>query len=183
MYTRIEAPAEMPVTLEEIKTHCRIDDTEDDTLLGALIRAAYSQAEHRTGRALLPQTWQLDCKPGLVHMGIPLRYDTTDIVSVTWPNADGTTGALLPTDMELVDRYRLVPRTAWPDTGGAPLTIVFRCGRFASVDAFPEDIKAWIKLHVATLYENREAVQAGQLATMARPFVDGLLDPYVLVEV
>ncbi len=179
MFTRIEAPAEMPVTLEEIRAHCVVDISDDDALLEALVAAAYSQAEHRTGRALLPQVWTLECSAGAIAKShaIPLRHDTTDVLSVTWIDSAGKQQEWPSSNYRLQGRYRLVPVSGWPDTGGAPMTITFRCGRFPTVATLPQDIKAWIKLHAATLYANREAVQGGQQVALPRSFVDGLLDP------
>jgi len=51
-------PAIEPVTLDELKAHCRVDTTADDALLTALIVAARQWAEHYTGRAFISQTWQ-----------------------------------------------------------------------------------------------------------------------------
>ncbi|KPC53022.1 head-tail connector protein [Amantichitinum ursilacus] len=184
MYTRIQAPAEMPVTLDEIKLHCRIDGDDEDALLQGLVAAAYGQAEHRTGRALLPQTWKLVCRIGAAALyGVPLRRDTTEIVSVTWTDAEGNQQLWDASSYWLVAGYRLVARRQWPDTGDMPVTITFRCGAFSGPEDFPESIKAWMKIFAGTLYENREAVQTVELAELPRTFVDGLLDPYVLIEV
>jgi hypothetical protein len=43
----------------------------------------------------------------------------------------------------------------------------------------PQSIKAWMLLAIATWYENREALTAGQpVAELPRSFWDGLLDPF-----
>ena len=56
---RIAAPASEPLALADAKAHCRVDHTDDDALITALIVAAREQAEHETGRALVTQTWEL----------------------------------------------------------------------------------------------------------------------------
>ena len=55
---RITAPATEPIDLATAKLHCRVDGTDEDTLIAALIVAAREQAEHETGRALVTQTWE-----------------------------------------------------------------------------------------------------------------------------
>lgn len=52
----IIAPAVEPVTLAQARLHLRVDNTDDDTLIAALIAAARADAEHRTERAFVTQT-------------------------------------------------------------------------------------------------------------------------------
>ena len=53
----------------------------------------------------------------------------------------------------------------------------------AAILALPEGITAWIKMRVSQMYEYREPMQAGNMTELPRSFVDGLLDPYVLIDV
>jgi hypothetical protein len=55
----ITAPIAEPLTLAEAKAHLRVDESDDDALIEALIVAARQGAEHITQRALMPQTWEL----------------------------------------------------------------------------------------------------------------------------
>jgi uncharacterized phiE125 gp8 family phage protein len=55
----IAGPGEEPVSLAEAKAFCRIDGTDEDALVSALITAARLHVESITGRALLTQTWRL----------------------------------------------------------------------------------------------------------------------------
>lgn len=67
----ITAPTIEPVTLEEIKEHCRIDGAEDDNLLTSLITVARQEAEKITRRQLITATWELrlDHFPGGCFIG------------------------------------------------------------------------------------------------------------------
>ncbi len=57
---RLITPATVfPVTTEQAKQHCRIDDDGDDDYIDALIAAATAQAETLTGRCIAAQTWEL----------------------------------------------------------------------------------------------------------------------------
>jgi hypothetical protein len=73
--TRTVDPAVEPVSLADAKAHCRVDVSDDDTLISALIAGARSWVEETTGRALITQTWQLALPgfPGATGIaGVPL---------------------------------------------------------------------------------------------------------------
>jgi uncharacterized phiE125 gp8 family phage protein len=59
----IEEPAIEPLTLAEAKSFLRVEHSADDDLIGALIKAARSEVESATRRALITQGWRiaLDC--------------------------------------------------------------------------------------------------------------------------
>ena len=57
--TLIAAPILEPMTLAEAKLHLRVDGTDEDDLITALIVAARRRAEHLLTRALITQTWEL----------------------------------------------------------------------------------------------------------------------------
>ncbi len=60
-------PAVEPITLAEAKVFLRVDLSNDDALIGALVTAARDACERFTGRALVAQTWTLfrDDWPGV----------------------------------------------------------------------------------------------------------------------
>lgn len=55
----LTAPSSEPITRTEAKLHCKVDITDDDTLIDDLIAAARQDAEHETRRALITQQWRL----------------------------------------------------------------------------------------------------------------------------
>ena len=60
--TLVTAPANQPVTLDEAKAHLRVDFTDDDDMIEALIEAASGWVDGPNGflgRALIDQTWDL----------------------------------------------------------------------------------------------------------------------------
>ena len=70
--------------------------------------------------------------------------------------------------------------TYWPSTiyQTNAVQISYTCG-YGNAAAVPAGIKAWMKLRLAALYENREEVSVAQRVTVQElPYVDGLLDPY-----
>jgi uncharacterized phiE125 gp8 family phage protein len=67
MATRlITGPAAEPITLDEAKNHLRVDFSDDDDLISAIITAARVYCEQWTQRAFVTQTWELviDSFPG-----------------------------------------------------------------------------------------------------------------------
>ena len=72
--------------------------------------------------------------------------------------------------------------TYWPDAMSVlnSVLIGFTSG-YGNAGAVPEGIKAWMKIWIATLYENRESVAIlarGKVEPLA--YVDRLLDPYTV---
>ncbi|QKE40358.1 MAG: phage head-tail connector protein [Ferrovum myxofaciens] len=69
----ISGPVVEPVSLLEAKAHLRVDISDDDALISALIVAARMHAETVTRRALIAQSWKLvlDSFPGPTLIGIP----------------------------------------------------------------------------------------------------------------
>ena len=59
MLTVITPPATEPITLNEMKLHSRIDGSDDDTLINALITAARMQIEQMANTKLITQTLAL----------------------------------------------------------------------------------------------------------------------------
>jgi len=75
----ITPPALEPISLADAKTHLRVDLTEDDTLISALISATRDYVERYCRRGLLTQTWLLaidhfpgahDYQPGFWDYGV-----------------------------------------------------------------------------------------------------------------
>ena len=201
--TLITPPTVEPLTLAETKLHLRVDYTADDALITSLIIAARQAAETKTGRALLPQTWKLSLnafpyscnlryrgdvalQPSAERIKLP-RPPFVSLSSITYVDLAGvqqTLGGAAYTVGQLGALATVRPAygTSWPtarDDDNA-VNITFNAG-YASASLVPEPIKAWMKIMIGTLYENREAILHGQGASpalMPRGFSDGLLDPY-----
>lgn len=180
----ITPAATLPVTVAEAKAHSRIDISDDDALLGAMLSAATDMAEQYTGRSLITQTWDmtLDAFPTEFEL---TRAPVASITAITYTDTAGTTQTLASTDYVLVlDDFRLakvVPAygVTWP-TARSNVTVRYVAG-YTNAAAVPEAIKAWIKLMVSTMYENRETEAYSSRAvstTVQMRFVDGLLDKY-----
>lgn len=192
------------VTLPEAKMHLRIiTDPADvtvrpeDALVTSLIASATLEAEHLMGRAVMPQSWQLTLDsflPPAQQYGtyVPAvqtielrRPPVTSITSIKYYDTTGTQQTLATNAYQLAAASDYVARVVpaygltWPTTRAQleAVQIVFATG-YATAAAVPEPIKTWIKLRVATMYENRESVAAdARIAVVEFPF-DVLLNRY-----
>ena len=123
MLTQLSPPAAEPLTLAEAKLHLRVDFSDDDALITALIVTARQQAEHRTGRALVSQQWRLglDQFPD-DSLELP-KPKLVSVQSVTYLDSNGTRQTLAGGDYEVITDGlvgRLVPAfgKSWPDCRG-----------------------------------------------------------------
>lgn len=175
------AAVALPVTLAEARLHLRVDSTTEDALITALLGAATLDAEHITGRALMPQKWQLTVD-SFAHC-LDLQRAATAVDSVIYVAVGGTPTTLANTVYQFVGlsdyraRVVLAYGQSWPDIQTQPeaVRVLFSCG-YANAAAVPEPVKAWIKLRVGALFENRQSVT--DLPTHALGMADSLLDRY-----
>ncbi len=134
--TRILAPDERPVSLQDAKEHVRIDHQDDDDLIGGYLDAAIAMFDGPHGllqMALKPQTWEMSsdrfvdnwCYDGWRHYGhsieIPLR-PLIEVQSVKYDDANGFEQTMDPADY-VVDAARQPGRIAPVGTASWPVAI------------------------------------------------------------
>ena len=191
----ITAPAAEPISTADARTHCRVDDTTDNSYLDALVAAAREHCEMFTGRALISQTWDLylDRFPcgdyfgdvGRYRDAAAIRLPKPPAVSITSVVYYDTSGTLQTMDASLYsldtasEPARLTPvyGSVWPATQDIPnaVKIRFVCGYGAAGSAVPASIIHAMKLLVGHWYENREQVATGTIATNLPMAVEALL--------
>ena len=181
----ITAPSVEPLDATTLKTWCRIDGSDEDTLLTSLfIPAARQACENATGRALITQTWEvvLDGWPAASAIELP-RAPVLAITSVKYIDTDGVEQTMDSADYALDSDSEpgwLLPAydTDWPearDTANA-VRVRYTAGYGAAATDVPQALRMWIALHAAGAYQAREAVSERPLSI--NPALDGLLDPY-----
>lgn len=183
--TIVTPPAEEPVSLTEAKNHLRVDLSDDDSLISALIVAAREHAEAITRRAFITQTLKLslDAFPannGPIYVPMP---PLQSVNSLKYFDTDGVEQTLNEGKDYLVDnesepgRITPAPDTGWPATQNRPnaVSVEFVAG-FGDASKVPQGIKQAILLMVGHWYENREAVtMQGNNAGELPMAVDSLL--------
>lgn len=172
----ITAPAKEPVTLTEAKDHLRVDISDDDTLIGALITAARERAEVFTRRQFITATWDvtwdgfpggrwsdfLSGSTGIIYTPKP---PLQSVASINYIDTGGTSTLLAASDY-IVDtasiQGRITPSTdtVWPTTELGrinSLTVRIVAGFGVDESDVPATIRSAILLLVADMYEHREA--------------------------
>lgn len=180
MLTVITAPAVEPVSLEEAKSHLRIDAdiAEHDGLLELLIQAAREQAEHETGRSLITRELLIqDAATCRLSLHKPPFLEITSVTLI----ADNETETVLNAADYRVDKSSLLPVLLLKNgtNNARDMRVAYTAGYGTSATAVPAAIRRWMLMHIATHFENRESVVVGTIVTaMPTPFIDGLLDPF-----
>lgn len=183
----LTAAAEEPVTLAEAKLHCRVDGTDDDALFtGVIIPAARESAEHRTGRALVTQKWELSLEAFPAGAFDLPKPPLQSVESIKYRDTAGNLQTLGPAaytvhTSSLAGKVAPAYGTSWPATRGQldAVTVSFTAG-YGDRSTVPAGLKSWILLAIGTLYENREAFASGQVIELPGGFWDRLLDPYLV---
>lgn len=186
---RTVAPVGVVVTLAEAKRHLGVDFADHDAMIEGFVGAAAQLLDGWSGilgRCLLTQTWRQDFDGfGCDAIRLPLGPNVV-VTSVTYRDVVDEAQAL-PGEtwagpyLDAIGAYiKLAYGQAWPPTycRDDAVSVTFTAGYGADGSAVPLPIRQAILLLVGHWYENREAVNIGNITT-ALPFaVDALLAPY-----
>jgi uncharacterized phiE125 gp8 family phage protein len=186
-HTLITAPAGEPVTVEEARSHCRIDGNQDDEILFALSKAAREYAEAYTGRSFVNTTWELKVDQFPLYFQLP-KAPLVSVTSITYIDIQGNTQTLPANTYQVVNdagpfaqpgKIFQAYNETWPSSRGYinDVRIRYVAGYGAPTDV-PPAIKAAIKLMIAHLYENREATLTGTIVTEFPLGFTALLSPF-----
>ena len=177
-----------PVSLSDLKAHCRVDISADDDYLTALITVARQYCEKQTARSFITQTrtLSLDHFPhdgsaielpyGPVQSITSIGYTDTDNESATW------TASLYQSDLtSLVARIAPVWGEVYPSTYDVfnAVVVTYDAGYGDAASNVPGPIKQAIKLLAAHLYAHREPAIVGVSISAVPMTVDSLLGFYV----
>lgn len=191
---RYTAPIAEPITLTETKLHLRVDNTDEDVGITAMIAACTAHLDGKDGilgRCLVPQVWDfyLDAFPADC-IEIPLA-PLLSVTSITYTDLDGDTQTVSISDYEVdaaSEPGRIVPGDAgWPSTLDVvnAVKIRFRAGYEGDEDAspvgatgVPAAIKLAMKQIIAHWFNARESVAIGVSTGEIPMTASMLLAPY-----
>lgn len=184
MMTRITVqPDAEPITLDEAKAHCRIENALDNLYLSSLIMTARQSAEQYTRMSFLPQTRLMTLNQWQQINHLPWG-PTSAIVSIQYLDSNALEQTLNPSLYKLhrsddFDFFTVAPGKRLPDMGGFEngIAVEYQCG-FADAASVPKAIKQAMLLHIGDLYENRER-NILTLRFENTHAYENLLNPYV----
>lgn len=179
---RTSAPAEALLSVADAKAHLRIDGSDHDTYLQALVAAAEAHLDGFAGvlgRALVTQTWRrsFDRFPDGNLIRLPLG-PLQSVSSVTYYDTAGTSQTFSASSYHAVSdaigpAIVLDDDATWPNLDARPdaVTVTWVCG-YGAASAVPAPIIQAAKLIIGDLFENRE------LGPVVTARVDALIAPY-----
>lgn len=183
---RTSAPDDL-LTLEEAKEQCSVGHADDDALLGRLIKAvsAYLDGpDAKLGRALVTQTWAVDVSPvtGRTSIELPI-VPLISLSSITYYDRDNVQQTLnISNDVSVYaenDFAYVAPalNASWPGMYNRPdaLTVTYSAG-YGLASAVPESIRHAALGLLSHWYENRDAVNIGNITSDVPWFVEELID-------
>lgn len=172
-----------PVSLVDAKAHLRVDTSDEDLVIQALVAAARERVESITNRAIIATTYRLElaCWPASEVITLP-RPPLVSVDSVKYIDAVGALQTLDAAAYQVVtptgpraERATVRPAygLSWPSHRDQPnaVQVTFTAGYGSSC---PAVVKAAILLLVTHLYEHR-----GDSADGFPGAVSALLAPYV----
>lgn len=189
----LSGPTEEPLTLDEVKAHCRVDagmGSVDDAWLMAAIVASRQAAEARMQRTVVDSTYvmALDAFSDDILLPMPRAILVTEVRYVdpagvsqvlasnlySLDNASDITNWLLP-----------AYGTSWPATRDQAnaVQITYRAG-WPDAASVPASVKLWMKLAIGAWYDVRAGMDISPLPLQAyelpSQFFGALLDPWTV---
>lgn len=182
----ISPPAIEPVTLASAKAHLRVETTDDDDLIGALITASRVLVEVTTRRLLITQRWRLSYDRWPSDGLIELR--TTPLQSVDQVAIYDAGGHATPVDPDAyqIDRVSVPARLLLtvaaarlqPASAVAGIAIDVTAGYGNSGLTVPQPLQLAMMMLVARWYETRDGTAIGTIPASIQQGFEALIAPY-----
>lgn len=153
MSLMLVTPADLPVTVDDVRANSRIDDTDNDALIEGMIKAAMGYAEQWSSRKFAAATWDfgLSAFP-LGSICLPLE-PVTSVTSIAYLDSHGAP--------QTVTGYTLTGSDVSFEGGWPPGTEIVV--RFVAGEGVPHEVRQAILLLVGHWYESRETAGEAQM--------------------
>lgn len=184
-WTRTVEPVIEPLSLADARLHCRVDGIDDDIEIDRFRLAARTAFENYANRGVMTQTWKHMLADWLPEIWLPMAAPLQS-VTVQYYDASGALQTL-SSSYYVVDttsepgRVTLAPNYSWPQLQSGRLTgrvvITYVVG-WTSPYAVPAPIVQGMRLLVGHFYDNRSAVNVGNIVTKFPLGVEALWAPY-----
>ena len=175
-----------PVTLAEAKAHLRVIETDDNDYIGGLIRAAADKIEQDTGVTLRQRAVTVVFDGwNATQQRLPLwRGPAVSVTSVVYDDVLGAQQTLAANQYRLREYSGatwIVPANGvtWPEVENivGSVRVTYQAG-YASNDAAPASLRHAALLLIGHWYENREAVNVGNIVQDVPLAYTALTSPY-----
>jgi uncharacterized phiE125 gp8 family phage protein len=171
------------MTTSDVKSHLKVDTTADDTLISNLLVACTNSAQEYTNRFFMATTLDMFAdtweeistllKSPVTSVTHIKYYDSNDSQQTLDGTVYGVDAASMPT------RIFLKPNQSFPNLSERKNAIEVRyVVGAASVLDVDDAIKQAVLLQIGNLYQNRESVVTGTIATELPMNSKFLLDQY-----
>ena len=182
-YLLLTPPALEPITLADAKDWLKIDGSDEDRIISALITSARLAVEAATGLMMITQSWRMVCDAWPLSGRLaPIHAPLQSVSALRLFDVNGAP-VLVPLTALDVTRGRqpnLQLKSTLPPTskisGGIEIDLVFGFGDAAA--NVPEDLKLAMKMLVAFWHENRGDTGSG-LPIRWPDSISTLLHPYM----
>lgn len=178
------------MSLADAKQHLRVDSSDDDDLITALIGAATSALDGwsgRLGRCLITQTWQASWRNWCGTMMV-LPFPDVSAATVKYFDSANAEQTIADSNFRLIERAKATAiefdqAFAMPAiyNRADAITVTMTCGYGDTADEIPAAIIAAAKLAIGAWYENREETVIGQSSSSLPQSIaiDSLLLPFM----
>jgi uncharacterized phiE125 gp8 family phage protein len=186
MLSLVTKATDMPVKLNEAKTHLRVLHDDDDVYIDGLIASATDFVEnYLRGRVLAKKTYDyyVDAFPETIRLP---KAPVQAISSIKYLDSNGDQQTLASSSYtsDLISQpARIIPAygLSWPETRSIINSVVVRFDAgYASVADVPKNIVTAIKILVGEWYNNREVSITGTIISEVPVGLKRILDPEVL---
>lgn len=178
---RTVAPSAL-ITTADARDHLRVPHSSDDTKIDQLVQQAtdYIEGPFGSGLAIGEQAWELHLDDFPSAIRIPI-YPVKSIDSITYVDQDGATQALTDFDADTKGNPAYITPLSgesFPQTKDQfnAVTVTFVAG----FETIPQDLLGAIYLLVGHWYENREAVNVGNIVTQMPLAAERILSKYAV---
>jgi uncharacterized phiE125 gp8 family phage protein len=181
----LSGPAVEPISLDEAKSHLRVEHDDDDDVIAALIAGARVHVEAQTRRALIAQSWRLirDRWPDNGRIAV-LPAPLVQLAAARVYRLDGTTQAIDPAafaaDVASAPALLSFVSGAMPAPGRivAGIELDVDVGFGEAAEDVPVPLRQAIRVLVAHWYENRGLIAQGAGVAVLPETAAALLMPY-----
>jgi uncharacterized phiE125 gp8 family phage protein len=178
----LTAPAVEPLSLAEAKAFLRVEHSDDDDVISALISGSRIHVEAQTRRALITQAWRIVADRWPDDGRLPIRpAPLQDLSAARVFDFDGGTRAI---DLQAFVLDKSVSELAFapwalpaPGRLAAGIEIDVVSGYGDAAADVPQPLRQAIRLLVAHWYENRGLAAVGAV-TVLPSTVAALIAPY-----